>query len=87
MGASVVFAWNPFAAIWFAWMVNSPRRANWLRDSSTIWDRIADTGGAVTGRYYFQDLPTLGLWADKYIPISRHIEHFFADAAHAVGVW
>jgi phospholipase C len=47
----------------------------------TIWDRIADTGGAVTGRYYFQDLPTLGLWADKYISISRHIEHFFADAA------
>jgi len=47
----------------------------------TIWDRIADTGGAVTGRYYFQDLPTLGLWGEKYIPISRHIESFFADAA------
>jgi phospholipase C len=47
----------------------------------TIWDRIADTGGEVTGRYYFQDLPTLGLWADKYISISRHIEHFFVDAA------
>jgi phospholipase C len=47
----------------------------------TIWDRIADTGGQVTGRYYFQDLPTLGLWGEKYISISRHIEHFFAEAA------
>jgi phospholipase C len=35
----------------------------------------------VTGRYYFQDLPTLGLWADKYIPITSHIERFYADAA------
>src|SRR5205807_1755067 len=47
----------------------------------TIWDRIADTNGEVTGGYYFQDLPTLGLWGAKYIPISHHIESFFVDAA------
>jgi len=47
----------------------------------TIWDRIANSDGAVTAGYYFQDLPTLGLWGTKYIPISNHIEKFFVDAA------
>jgi phospholipase C len=47
----------------------------------TIWDRIAETDGAVTGGYYFQDLPTLGLWGTKYLGISHHIESFFVDAA------
>jgi len=48
----------------------------------TIWDRIADTDGRITGGYYFQDLPTLGLWGEKYIPISHHIEQYFIDAAN-----
>jgi len=47
----------------------------------TIWDRIADSDGEVTAGYYFQDLPTVGLWGTKYIPISNHIEKFFVDAA------
>ncbi|MEY2567931.1 MAG: phospholipase [Actinomycetota bacterium] len=47
----------------------------------TIWDRIADTNGAVTGAYYFQDLPTLGLWGEKHLAISHHIERFFVDVA------
>lgn len=45
----------------------------------TIWDRLADAG--VEGRYYFSDVPFLALWGTKYIPISRPIATFFADAA------
>jgi phospholipase C len=45
----------------------------------TIWDRFADAN--VSANYYFSDLPFLALWGDKYIPISRHIEDFFAQAA------
>jgi phospholipase C len=45
----------------------------------TIWDRLADQG--VTGKYYFSDLPILAFWGAKYVPISRPISDFFADAA------
>ena len=45
----------------------------------TIWDRLADKG--VSHRYYFNDLPFLGLWGEKYIPISSHYVQFLADAA------
>ncbi len=47
----------------------------------TIWDRIADTDGEVTGACYFQDLPTTARWWQKYIPITHRIEKFYADAA------
>ena len=45
----------------------------------TIWDRLSDAG--VSTRYYFSDLPFLLLWGDKYFPIARPIDSFFADAA------
>jgi phospholipase C len=45
----------------------------------TIWDRLAAAG--VPATYYFSDLPFLGLWGEKYLPVSRHIETFFAQAA------
>jgi phospholipase C len=45
----------------------------------TIWDRLADAG--VPATYYFSDLPFLVLWGEKYVPISRPIDTFFADAA------
>ena len=45
----------------------------------TIWDRLAAAG--LTGRYYFSDLPFLALWGDKYLPISRPVDTFYADAA------
>jgi phospholipase C len=45
----------------------------------TIWDRLAEKGR--TGRYYFSDLPFLAFWGAKYIPISRSIADFVADAA------
>ncbi len=44
----------------------------------TIWDRLADAG--VSTRYYFSDLPFLGLWGEKYLPIARRTENFYADA-------
>jgi phospholipase C len=45
----------------------------------TIWDRLAEAG--VDGRYYYSDLPFLALWGAKYVPISRLVGEFFADAA------
>jgi phospholipase C len=45
----------------------------------TIWDRLAEKG--LRGRYYYSDLPFLGLWGAKYLGISRLIGQFYADAA------
>jgi phospholipase C len=45
----------------------------------TIWDRLADAG--LRGRYYFNDLPFLALWGDKYLPIARPFAAFLVDAA------
>jgi phospholipase C len=45
----------------------------------TIWDRLA--GHDISRTYYFSDLPFLGLWGEKYLPISKPISTFAADAA------
>jgi phospholipase C len=45
----------------------------------TIWDRLAAAGLSRT--YYFSDIPVMALWGAKYLPISRPIASFFADAA------
>jgi phospholipase C len=45
----------------------------------TIWDRLAEKGR--TRRYYFSDVPFLALWGPKYLPITRPIASFYADAA------
>jgi phospholipase C len=45
----------------------------------TIWDRLAAAG--LTGRYYFQDAPFLGLWGPKYVPISRPYREFLLACA------
>ena len=45
----------------------------------TIWDRLAARG--LQGRYYYADLPFLGLWGAKYLPIGRPIDAFYADCA------
>jgi phospholipase C len=50
-----------------------------LNTSPTIWDRIAAAG--LTGRYYYSDLPFIGLWGAKYLPIARTVDVFFQDAA------
>ncbi|MBI2383289.1 MAG: alkaline phosphatase family protein [Gammaproteobacteria bacterium] len=44
----------------------------------TIWDRLAAKG--VSGRNYFHDLPTPGLWGDKYKGILAPFHQFLADA-------
>ncbi len=44
----------------------------------TIWDSLARAGAPA--RYYFSDLPFLGLWGQKYLPIARRTETFYADA-------
>jgi phospholipase C len=45
----------------------------------TIWDQLASEG--LDGRYYFGDVPFLGLWGLKYLPISRPFSEFLSDAA------
>src|SRR5262249_36610135 len=45
----------------------------------TIWDSLAAAG--VTHRYYYSNVPFLGLWGAKYIPISALFEQFLLDAA------
>ena len=56
------------------------RIANTLDISTlpTIWDRLAEA--SLDGRYYFSDVPLLGLWGPKYLPIARPILQFFIDA-------
>ncbi len=45
----------------------------------TIWDRLAAAG--VSHRYYFSDVPFIGLWGLKYLPIVSPFSAFLADAA------
>src|SRR6266513_1521357 len=45
----------------------------------TNLDRRSTTGE--NANYYFSDLPFLGLWGPKFLPISRPIDTFFAQAA------
>jgi phospholipase C len=56
------------------------RMENTMAESTlpTIWDRLADAG--VSANYYFSDLPFLALWGQKYLPIARPVETFFAQA-------
>jgi phospholipase C len=46
----------------------------------TIWDQLNGVGGP-TGRYYYSDVPFLGLWGAKYQGISWPYKEFLADAA------
>jgi phospholipase C len=45
----------------------------------TIWDRLGEAG--VSSRYYFSDLPFLGLFGPRLVPLASPIARFFADAA------
>ncbi len=45
----------------------------------TIWDRLSSAG--VPANYYFSDLPFLALWGQKYLPLARRVDAFFAQAA------
>jgi phospholipase C len=45
----------------------------------TIWSRLEEKG--FSGRYYFSDLPFLGLWGSRYVNISKPFSQFLVDAA------
>jgi phospholipase C len=45
----------------------------------TIWDRLSAAGRV--GRYYFSDLPFLGLWGPKYLDITNTYDQFVSDCA------
>src|SRR5581483_9157289 len=51
-----------------------------LRLSSlpTIWDRLKDKGR--TGRFYFSDLPFIGLFGPDKVPITGQFAQFLLDA-------
>jgi len=49
-----------------------------LATMPTIWDALADAG--VEGRYYYGNLPFLGLWGDRYLGISRTNDLFLTEA-------
>ena len=44
----------------------------------TIWDRFAAAG--IRATYYYSNVPYLGLWGAKYIPISAPYQNFLAEA-------
>jgi len=45
----------------------------------TIWGLLQAKGRK--GRYYYNDLPVVGLWGAKYMQIGRKYEQFLVDAA------
>jgi phospholipase C len=45
----------------------------------TIWDQLAARD--LVGRYYFSDVPFLGLWGTRYAGITRPYAEFLADCA------
>ncbi len=45
----------------------------------TIWDRVL--GAGLSAKYYFHDLPTIGLWGAKYANIVGRYEQFLLDAS------
>jgi phospholipase C len=50
-----------------------------LSTLTTIWDRVAAAG--LRGRYYFSDIPFIGLWGTKYASITRPYDQFLQDCA------
>jgi phospholipase C len=46
----------------------------------TIWDQLNLSGGP-TGRYYYNDVPFLALWGQKYLSIADHYSQFLTDAS------
>ena len=48
-------------------------------DWPTLWDVLTHAG--VTWKYYFSNLPAIGLFGPRMIPNTRHISDYYADAA------
>ena len=45
----------------------------------TIWDRLA--AAKLQGRYYFSDVPFIGLWGQQYASITKPYDQFLQDCA------
>ena len=45
----------------------------------TIWDNLAAKG--ISHRYYFNNVPFLALWGQKYVDICAPYAQFLADCA------
>jgi phospholipase C len=45
----------------------------------TLWDRLTHAG--VPATYYFNDVPYLRLWGDRYASIAKRFDEFLVDAA------
>jgi phospholipase C len=65
----------------FQHAAQTDRLGNEMRLSTlpTIWDRLQDAG--VSARYYYSNVPFLGLWGLRYLPLARSVDAFLADAA------
>ena len=65
----------------FMHAAQTDRLSNTLTVSTipTIWDRLAER--ALSGTYYYSDLPVLALWGGRYTSISKPIADFFDDAS------
>jgi phospholipase C len=57
----------------------SASEATKLATIPTIWDRLAES--AISHRYYFGDVPFIGLWGLRYLRIVAPFSRFLADAA------
>ena len=49
-----------------------------LSNLPTIWDRLADAGRSA--RFYFSDLPIIGLFGAKHVAITQNFTQFLLDA-------
>src|SRR5262249_30103519 len=70
----------PFPTRLFLWSAQPDRLEDSPSFSSlpTIFDSLAAAG--VSHRYYFNNVPFLGLWGLKYLPFSSPFQDFLRDA-------
>jgi phospholipase C len=50
-----------------------------LYHQQTIWDLMMAAGHSVT--YYYSDLPFIGIFGPRFLPIIKPVSEFYADAA------
>jgi phospholipase C len=50
-----------------------------LYKQQTIWDLMMAAGRSVT--YYYSDLPFIGIFGDRFVPIIKPVSEFYTDAA------
>jgi phospholipase C len=58
--------------------ISSASEPTKLATIPTIWDRLAEA--SISRRYYFSDVPFIGLWGLKYLRIAAPFSRFLSDA-------